>query len=49
MAKPNPFAAKAGAKPAPGKGAKPGDKKLPPWLKPKTGPAMKSGGKVKGC
>jgi hypothetical protein len=41
--KPNPFAKKAAGKPAPGK---PGDKKLPPWLKPK-GPAMKSGGKVK--
>jgi len=44
MDKPNPFAKKAGAKPAPGK--KPGGKPMPPWLKDKK-PAMKSGGKVK--
>lgn len=47
MDKPNPFAKKAGAKPAPGKPAAKGGKPMPPWLKPKGAPAMKSGGKVK--
>lgn len=50
MAKPNPFAKKAGAKPAPGKA---GGKPMPPWLakgdSAKGKPAMKKGGKVGAC
>lgn len=48
MAKPNPFA-KTPAKGGKAAPAKPGDKKMPPWLQKKAG-GMKAGGMKKaGC